>query len=191
MVIQQQLYSIDDVWDLAHRPENDTVRFELLNGELFRRPPLNLECGQLPVRIVRYLHPFVEEWDLGVCTIASGYHPPDDRYTVLAPNVAFTCKTRLSRPLPEKYVPLMPDLAVEIMSPNDRLRQIRRKAALYLQQGTQLVWIVLPAEEGVDVCRAVAGEGINIEFVGRDGTLKGEAVLPGFELPLKNLFPLP
>ena len=83
----------------------------------------------------------------------------------------------------------MPDLAVEIMSPNDTLANARKKASIYLDNGTTLVWIVQPKRQGVEVCRFVEGSGMEHEFVGQGGTLSGERVLPGFELEIDLLFP--
>ena len=84
----------------------------------------------------------------------------------------------------------MPDLAVEIASPSDSLAHLRRKARIYLDNGSSLVWILLPSHKGVDVCRSAAGSRLDIEFVGQDGVLSGEDVLPGFELALTKLFPV-
>ena len=85
----------------------------------------------------------------------------------------------------------MPELAVEIASPSDSLAQLRRKARIYLDNGSLVVWIVLPSENGVDVCRSASGARLDIEFVGADGSLSGEDALPGFELELSRLFPKP
>ena len=75
-------------------------------------------------------------------------------------------------------------------SPANTLKEMRRKAEVYLKNGTKLVWIVRPSKQGVDVCRAADGGALSIEFVGQKGTLSGESVLPGFELALSELFPL-
>ena len=188
MVIQQQLYTVNDVWELAHQPGNEN-HYELIEGDLFEMPPPGYEHGRLAVEISYYIWSFVKEHGLGTVTVETGYHSPEDRRTLLSPDVAFLSSAKMPRPLPEKYIPVMPDLAIEILSPTDTLRQARRKAALYLRHGTQLVWIVLPAEKGVDVCRSVDGPRLNIEFIGQENSLSGEQVLPGFELKLERLFP--
>ena len=64
----------------------------------------------------------------------------------------------------------MPDLAVEIISPNDSMKQVRRKAAIYLRHGTQLVWIVMPDKKGVEVCRVRENDEIECDLIGLDGT---------------------
>lgn len=191
MVVQQRLYTVDDVWEFVHQPENDNIHFELIDGELFRMAPPGLEHGDLAVKFAYNIMRFVQEHDLGIVTVETGYHPRDSRVTLLSPDVAFLSKARIPQSDPQKYAPVMPDLAVEILSPSDSLRQIRRKAAIYLDNGTRLLWIVMPKEKGVDVCRAGEGAGLQIDFVGQDGVLYGENVLPGFELDLKLLFPSP
>ena len=189
MVIEQQLYSVDDVWDLAHQAENENIHYELIDGELFTMSPPGYAHGRLAVLIAHYILNFTQAQKLGEVTVESGYHPPDSRHTLLSPNVAFLSKAKAPQPFWGKYIPVMPDLAVEILSPTDTLRQVRRKAALYLRHGTQLVWIVLPAEKGVDVCRSVDGARLDIEFVSSEGNLSGEQILPGFALQVGLLFP--
>ena len=188
MVIQQQLYSVDDVWEMAHQTDSEN-HYDLIDGELFEMPPPGYAHGRLAVLIAHYILNFIQAQELGEVTVESGYHPPDNRHTLLSPDVAFLSKAKAPQPFSDKYIPVMPDLAVEILSPSDTLRQARRKAAVYLRYGTQLVWIVLPAEKGVDVCRSVDGSRLDIEFVGNEGSLSGEQILPGFELELGLLFP--
>jgi Uma2 family endonuclease len=189
MAIQEQLHTVDDVWDLAHQPENDNIHFELIEGELVKMAPPGMLHGSLASLIAHHLLSYLTENDMGMVTVETGYYPKGTRDTLLSPDVAFLSKARLPQSDPQKYVPIMPDLAVEIMSPSDSLSQIRRKAAIYLEYGTELVWIVMPSALGVDVCRAGGGAGLHIDFVDQDGKLTGEKVLPGFELDLTLLFP--
>ncbi len=189
MVIRQQIYTVDDVWEIAHDPQNENNHYDLINGELWEIPPPGGVHGRLASKISRYLGIYADEYDLGEVTVETGYHPKDDRKTLLSPDVAFLSKANVPDPFPEKYIPVMPDLAVEIVSPSDVLKQVRRKAMTYLQHGTKIVWIVLPSEQGVDVCRSVTGSRLDIEFVEQDGVLSGEDVLPKFELNVSILFP--
>jgi len=190
MVIQQHLYTVNDVWNIAHQPENENNHYDLIDGELFEMPASGGVHGRLASKISRYLGIYADEHDLGEVTVETGYHPPDNRNTLLSPDVAFLSKAKVPDPFPDKYIPVMPDLAVEIVSPSDALKQVRRKATTYLQNGTQLVWIVIPSEKGIDVCRTVTGARLDIEFVGQDGVLSGEDVLPDFELTVGVLFPI-
>ena len=82
----------------------------------------------------------------------------------------------------------MPDLAVEIMSPSNTMRRIREKAQIYLTNGTTIVWIVLPAETSVEVCRLTQAGEIKREVFGPDNTLTAADVLPGFALAPRQIF---
>ncbi len=191
MAIQEQLHTVDTVWELATAPENDSKRFYLIDGELFSFPRARYRLpGRLIASLCACLQNHIDRRVLGFATLSAGYHPPDDRYTLLGPAIAFTSKARLPQDLPERYIPVMPDLVVEIAAPGETLGHLRRKAAVYLNNGSRLVWIILPAEKGVDVCRSVDGSRLDIEFVGQDGKLSGDDVLPGFELEMTRLFPI-
>ena len=191
MAIQQQLHTVDSVWQLSSAPEYVDKRLYLIDGELYVMSGPGGVHGRLAIMIGALIWFFVQEHDLGEVTGETGYYAADNRSTLLRPDVAFISKARAPVPFPEKFIPLMPDLAVEIASPSDSLAQLRRKAAIYLDNGSSLVWIVLPAENGVDVCRSADGARLDIEFVPADGLLSGEDVLPGFELELRRLFPSP
>lgn len=190
MAIQQQLHTVDSVQHLVRTSEYNRRRFYLIDGELFEMSPVKRIHSRLAHRIGMFLGIFLEEHDLGEAHTELGFYPADDRSTLLAPDVAFVSHTRLSEQPEDGFLSIMPDLAVEIPSPSDTLTQLRRKAQICLDNGASVVWIVLPAEKGVDVCRAADGSRLNIEFVAQDGMLSGEDVLPSFELPLTKLFPV-
>ena len=80
----------------------------------------------------------------------------------------------------------MPDLAVEIISPSQSPAQVRRKAEVYLRHGTELVWLIDPEAQTAEVWRQGTERRDSIDA---EGALSGGAVLPGFSLPLKRLFP--
>lgn len=189
MAIQEKLYTVDDVWQLSHQPENEFKHFYLIDGELFWDMPPGYLHGRIAVIIARYLSMYVEEHDLGEVTAEVGYYPAKDRSTLLAPDVAFVRKQ--DRPPADyvKFVPRMPDLAVEIASPSNTLSELRRKADVYLGNGTALVWLVLPERAGVEVWRMGPDGKPSSEFIARDSSLSGEQVLPGFTLDLQRLFP--
>ena len=188
MELRERLYDIDDLWEIVCQADNANQRFELINGELFEMPPTGEIHGQLVMRLGRYLDAFSEQYNLGRVTGDSGYFSADDRETLLAPDVAFRRLHSGTEPPLQKWVPRMPDLAVEIVSPSNTMPQIRRKAAIYLQHGTHLVWIIIPDSRTAEVCKLDEEGGIQTESIAADGSLSGEDVLPGFELPLTRLF---
>lgn len=188
MKIWQGRYDIDDVWEIVHRPENDAKRIELLDGQLIEFPPAGFQHGVLAAEMCFHLFDANERASLGLVTARCGYHPPDDRWTLLGPSAAFTRKERVQYPLTKRYAARMPDLAVEIASFCNPLDWVHRKLPKYLQHGTQLVWIVIPDKKSVEVCRLDASGKIQSEFIDADGSLSGEQVLPGFSLDLTALF---
>ena len=188
MKIWQGSYDIDDVWEIVHRPENDAKRLELIDGQLVEFPLAGFQHGCLAAEMGFHLFDANKRESLGVVTARCGYHPPDDRRTLLGPSAAFTRKERVQFPLSKKYAARMPDLAVEIATFCNPLDWARRKVPKYLRNGTQLVWIVIPNKKGVEVCRLSADGEIVSQFVGEDGSLSGEQVLPGFTLAISRLF---
>ncbi len=188
MIVEKQIYTIDDVRELAQDPANDNVLFELIDGELFRMTRPNRQHGLLASEIAFFLRSFTRQIEIGEVVVESGHHPPDYRYTLLGPDVAFTRYERIPDSKSDDFYPVMPDLAVEVLSPSESLNKARQKAEVYLRNGTSLVWLVQPDKLGVEVCRLIDGSQLQIEFVSHDGSLSGGAVLPGFELSVKQIF---
>ena len=188
MATREREYTVEDVWRLACAPENASNRYALIDGGLI----VSMSPGYLHVRIAseitRLLGNFVVERDLGDVTVESGHYPPGDRRTLLLPDVAFIRKERAPAPDLLRFAPLMPDLAVEIISPSQTLAQARRKARVYLRHGAAMVWLVDPSQKNAEVWTLGTDDAPQSENVNLEGDLSGGAVLPGFTLPLRRLF---
>jgi Uma2 family endonuclease len=131
---------------------------------------------------------FVVSNDLGEVTNSeAGFvlrtDPVTGRDTVRAPDVGFIAKSRLKL-LTGRFYRLAPGFAVEVVSPTDRARDIRRKVNQYLRAGTLLVWVVYPDEKFVDVYQP----GQDTHTARIDDILDGGDVLPGFKLVVKDVF---
>ena len=189
MEIEKRLYTVDDVLALQSQPGNADRNFELIRGELLEMSPANLLHSWLASEISRMIGNFVADRHLGYTLVEGGFSPEDDQRTLLAPDVAYFERERLPMPLPQSFAGFMPDLAVEIASPSNSIAELRRKAEVYLENGTRLVWIVIPDKAGVETLNVSADGKVDSEFIDITGTLSGEDVLPGFELPLRTLFP--
>lgn len=190
MFTPERVYTVDEVWEISHQPENEDKRLELIEGELIEMSPPGGVHGRIASKIAYYLFAHIQTNPTGIVTVETGYHPANSSTILLSPDVAYISRECAPQPFPDGYVPLLPDLAVEIVSPNDSLKQTRQKTTIYLQNGTHLVWIVQPNEGGVDVCRSAQGRTVNMEFVDREGMLDGERVLPGFTLNVADIFEL-
>lgn len=107
-----------------------------------------------------------------------------DPDTVRIPDVAFVQHERLPPPLVSGRAALAPDLAVEIRSPDDRPSEVQRKVADYFAAGVQLVWLVDPDAQTVEVWTA---GGLDRRCTATE-TIDGGAVIPGFRCPTARFF---
>src|SRR5690606_35892800 len=121
-----------------------------INGVVVEISP-NLEHGMTTAALVAYLQPFVREHDLGAVAVEVDHYIPGDRYNTRRPDVSFYSKERLERLAKDAFVPLMPDLAVEIKSSTNNNEELRQKAAYYLQNGARMVWLVFSDTRTVGV----------------------------------------
>ncbi|MCY3834611.1 MAG: Uma2 family endonuclease [Chloroflexi bacterium] len=187
MAVQQRVYDIDQLWRLVCDSDED-MHYELIEGEIVAMAPPGGEHSTIAGEVFHYFRLFDPQRKLGVPSINAGYYSPTRRDILLEPDAAFTRSERAPNPFPRTWVPVMPDIAVEVKSPNNTFAELRRKAAIYLQHGTQLVWIIIPVRRTAEVCKLDAEGEIQTEFISADGSLSGEDVLPGFSLKLSALF---
>lgn len=182
-VEKQKPYTVDDYEHFIALPQNEERLFELIDGEIVEKVPTE-EHGLIQVNIASEIRLHSKKHNLGRVTVEPRHQTSEDRYNSRLPDVAFTSKARALPLVTQGAVPQMPDLAIEIKSPTDSLRKMRDKAAYYLANGAQLVWLVLPEKRLIEIYRA-SGE---IDVLTENDTLDGEAVLPGFALPVQDVF---
>lgn len=170
--------------ELFHRPDHH--RYELVAGALRVCEPPGGTHGQVAARLCYRLTGFVEEQRLGVVLVESGFILQRGPDTVRGPDVSFVAADRLpAAGVPASFVPLAPDLAVEIRSPDDRAAAVAEKVANYLDAGTRLVWVVDPAGREVTVYRADR----STTQLSDSDWLDGEGVLPGFRCWIGEVLP--
>lgn len=187
MVIREKLYTVDEFWELSQQPEYEDQRLELIEGVMYEMPPSRPINTVIAGRIVHFFNAFVIERDLGHVTAADGGFVLEPG-TVRLPDAAYISKARVPE-LTGNVFPVAPDLAVEVISPNETPRTIVDKVRLYLHAGTQLVWVIYPDDKIVDVYRLHEDDSLNLRIFDIDDTLNGENVLPGFALPVQKIFP--
>lgn len=183
----KQAYTLEDLRAIEALPGNADKYFELINGEIYEVPSPNPLHNFIVAQIVFFLISFVRPRQLGyVFGDATSYTLPNG--DELIPDASYISKERQSFPFPDKFF-IAPDLAVEVMSPINREREMMDKAESYLESGTRLVWVVYPVLQAVDVIHRNEDGSLNVQKVNLDGTLDGEDVLPGFTLPVRDIFP--
>ena len=122
---------------------------------------------------------------LGVVTAASGYKLESDPDSVLAPAVGVVLSDRAEAVgRTDEYFPGAPDIAVEVMSPSDRCADMEEKTRDYLSTGTLAVIVVDPCRRTVTVHRP----GSEPNTLAEDDTLAVEDVVPGWKLPVRDIF---
>lgn len=139
MVVQQKLYTADELWEISHQ-ETD-YRYELIDGELIEMAPAGGLHGIIANRVAYFITQYDKENNLGglVTAAETGFLVEEHPRTVLALDVGYIKAGRLQE-IPEKYIPLSPDLAIEVISPNDKAAKIQEKTSRYLAFGTAQVW---------------------------------------------------
>jgi Uma2 family endonuclease len=156
-------------------------RTELVQGVLVVREPAGYQHGEVAMRIAMRIGRFLDDHALGALVAAdTGFHLASQPDTVRAPDVGFVSNERRPSPPPRGYAQFAPDLAVEVLSPDDRPGEVLSKVADWLSAGTRLVWVVDPIRRLVRIYRA---DGTALQL-GAGDALDGEDVLPGFSCPL-------
>jgi Uma2 family endonuclease len=177
------------VWteaDLEALPE-DGYLHEVVGGELVMSPKNNWFHGRICARLITALCNFASEHRLGaVLDSSTGFwmHNRNCR----APDVSFVHKSRLTalgfKPNERRFFPGAPDLAVEILSPNNTRVEIDQRLNDFFSSGAKLAWIIDPESESVEICHSPTHR----KLLGSGAFLEGESLLPGFRYPIAHLF---
>ncbi len=164
---------------MAHR----LPRAELVAGQVIELAPPGFRHGTLVVSLAQRLRDFADAHNLGTVVADSGFVLSADPPTVRGPDIAVVLRPRIPSPPPVAFFPGPPDLAVEVLSPDDRPAEVAAKVADYLRAGTQAVWVIDPQQQTLS---AHTDRGSAVYR--REETLRGEPPLPEFELALRELF---
>jgi Uma2 family endonuclease len=104
------------------------------------------------------------------------------------PDLAFVSAARIPpEGEPDTKWPMPPDLAVEVISPNDLYERVYAKVMEYLAAGVKQVWLVSPEHHTITIYRSAT----NITAFAGDGELVSEDLVPGFRCPLREIFTSP
>lgn len=173
---------------LQRRPASDVNHYELIRGRIVTSPPAGWPYGSLGSRINARLFGVVEAHGLGVVQDSSaGYDLPSG--DTLEPDVSFISKQRFAAgpaPVRGRFLGIVPDLAVEILSKSTARRDLGEKKEIYAQCGVTEYWIVDPDRRDVTVYRHADGRYGAGERVGA-GRIPSQ-VLPQLELTVEELF---
>ena len=173
--------------DLLKMPEGD--RYELVDGHLVERG-MGSQSSYIGGRLFLFIGKFCEEHPQGwVFPPDCGYQCyNEDPNRVRKPDASFIRFGRLpGEQAPKGYVRIPPDLAVEVLSPDDLDYETDDKVDEYLRAGVRLVWVINPERQTVLIYRANG----TIPGLRAQDELSGEDVLVGFKCRVEELFALP
>lgn len=171
--------------ELERMPQPD-AHVELVKGEIVTMPPAGYEHGEIALAVGSLLREFVRRHKLGKTYAAeTGFILSRHPDTVRAPDAAFVTAARAAQQTRRQgFFDGAPDLAVEVVSPEDTVDEIDTKVLEYLQAGTKLVWVVHPRIQTITVYRSLD----QVRVLTANDTLDGNDVLPGFALAVREIF---
>ena len=160
--------------------------YELIAGELRKMTPANRKHCIVAGRLHSLLGPYVYQHKLGETLIAEpGFLLARDPDTVRVPDVAFIRSERVrAAEDKEGFCTGAPDLAVEVLSPGDRQKEVSEKVKVWLDAGARMVWVVNPARRTVTVYRSAT----DIKALTEKDELDGQDVVPGFRCRVGEIF---
>lgn len=182
MPVTEKLYTADDLWQLSHRREFQDRRLELIAGKIIEMPFNGGQHGAVAANLGVIVHDFVNQYQLGYC-FAGGTGFQLSRITVLAPDFAFITSGRFPDDLADGYIPFAPDLTVEIVESWEANPWADERRAELFGYGTRMIW-----ELDLDSQTAAIFTPESSYLIDADGMLDGGEVLPGFSLPLRDVY---
>ncbi len=155
-------------------------------GDLLIMAPASFRTSHINLRIVLQLGRWAERDGTGVATESSGgFILPNS--AVRAPDAAWIRRDRLTavpQEQQERFLPLCPDFAIELLSPSDTLAAAQAKMGEYLENGLRLGWLIDPVARHVYVYRPSA----DVDDLNDPDGVDGTPVLPGFRLDLSRIW---
>jgi Uma2 family endonuclease len=184
MLVQEQLLTVEELETMAGEPG----RIELVKGELVKMPPAGHEHGEIAGNTFGRVWSFVKKNRLGRLYAAeTGFVLQRNPDTVRAPDAAFVTAERAGgQKRRTNFFEGAPDLAVEVVSPDDAAEMVNEEVLDYLEAGTRLVWIVNPRTRTATVYRSLS----DVRVLTEQESLEGYELLPGFSLPIRKIFTL-
>ncbi|HIE26161.1 TPA: Uma2 family endonuclease [Candidatus Poribacteria bacterium] len=160
---------------------NDYESYEYFKGELVPMSIPTMEHGVISANIVTLLNNHVRQHQLGrIYTAETTFQVGESGRK---PDVAFVSQARIPENA-RQASPIPPDLAIEVVSPSDKVYDVQEKTLEYLDAGTRMVWVIEPIAKTVTVYRSPN----DIKTLTINDTLTGEDVVEGFQCAVSEVF---
>lgn len=179
--VAERLLTAEAFW---HSPENGKHR-HLVRGEVVETMPPGGMHGLIAVALAGRLQSWAKRGPGGCVGVESGFILARDPDTVRGPDVFYVSADRIPKTgIPEAFWNLAPDLAVEVISPDETANEILEKIADFHAAGTSRVWVVYPRRREVVIHHPDG----SARTVGGNDVLEDQEILPGFTCRVAELF---
>ena len=166
----------------------DIGRCELIYGELVMMSPAGFEHGAVVYRLTLQIGTFVDAHNLGqILGAETGFKIESNPDLVRAPDIGFVRRDRLTKSFPKGYFEGVPDLAVEVISPGDKKREVAENVNTWLAHGTSSCWVADPKSMTITIHRT-GQKAVRLTAADQFGD---EPALPGFVLDVSKIFKRP
>jgi len=163
-------------------PPGDS-RYELVGGQLVAMSPVSFAHGRIVIQFGSMLHAHVGSHGLGVVVTDVGFVLATNPDTVRAPDVAFVAADRIPSADARGFFAGPPDLAVEVMSPEDRETETAARVADYLRHGAAVVLVVDSERQTASVHRQFATTIVS----SADDVIDLDDVVQGFRVSVRDV----
>jgi Uma2 family endonuclease len=181
MAIRERLMTTDEFEAFIALPENQERLLELIHGEVVEKMP-TWEHGAIAIEIGTEFNLYLRKNPIGRVSVESRHRPAGDKLNDRMPDVAVVLD--MEKPMVRKgATEFIPDLCVEIQSPDDSLRMMSDKAQFYLANGCKMVWLVYPAKRMVEVLTSD-----DRQLYNGDDLISADIVLPAFTMSIADVF---
>lgn len=171
----------------------DAVAYELVDGQLVERN-LGAESSSIAARIIGLLFLYLRSHPIGQPFSSEASYKCGEksgRRSVRRADASLILNERLpGKRIPRGVLEMAPDLAVEVVSPNDTAEEVETKALFWVEAGARLVWIITPVTQTVRIHRPRGAANGQISMLSAEDQISGEDVLPGFTVRVKEFFEL-
>lgn len=168
--------------------EENKERYEIIDGQTVEMPPMSAYAGLIASRLVSSINGFAKPRKLGEAVTDVLFQLPLPIGRNRRPDVAFVSAQRWPRgrtfPPKDNAWEVVPDLGIEVVSPTDFAEELLEKIDEYFRAGVRIVWVVYPLRRTIHVYESME----RIRGMSENAELEGGDVLPGFRLPLSELF---
>jgi Uma2 family endonuclease len=186
--ISQQTMTAEEFLEWTYRDENQGRHFELERGEVIELPPPGKLHGFICANIARMLGNFAAQQGKGyVCSNDAGVVTERNPDSVRGPDISYYLDAQTAADMERGYAEQPPRLAVEVLSPTDRINPMMQRVGELLRSGVGMVWVVDPEARDISVCQS----GQEPRLFSADDTMTAEDILPGFRCPVAQIFTLP